>query len=120
MARIDSRRARRMMKSMGLNMEEFPDVKRVILQASDREIVVEEPAVTMIDVKGQKVFQVTGGRVSERSLREVAPTPMPEVPDEDVQLVAQQAGVSLDKARAALKESQGDLAKAILLLGTRS
>lgn len=119
MARMDSRRARRMMKSLGMNMEEFPDVVRVILQAADREIVIEEPAVTAIDVKGQKVFQVTGGRVSERTVAGVTPE-VREVPEEDVQLVAQQAGVSLDKARAALKESQGDLAKAILLLSMRS
>jgi len=114
MARIDSRRAKRMMKQMGMNMEEIPDVERVILQGKDREIVVEDPAVAVITMSGQKVFQVTGGRVTERALKKEAK--MPEVAEEDVQLVAQQAGVSPERAMAALKEAEGDLAKAILIL----
>jgi len=52
-----------------------------------------------------------GGEVSEKAL-EGKPT----IPEEDVQLVAQQANVSLERARAALEETGGDLAQAILLL----
>ena len=113
MARIDSRRARRMMRQLGMKMEEVPDVERVILQGRDREIVVEDPAVTVIDMKGQKIFQVTGSRITERTLEKEV-----EIPEEDIQLVAQQAGVSPERARAALKEAEGDLAKAILILTT--
>jgi nascent polypeptide-associated complex subunit alpha len=36
--------------------------------------------------------------------------------EEDVRLVADQTGKSLEKAKEALEECQGDLAKAILLL----
>jgi len=114
MARMDSRRARRMMKQMGMNMEEVPDVERVILQGRGREIVVEAPAVAVITMSGQKIFQVTGGKITEKVLKEEAKAP--EIAEEDVQLVAQQAGVSSERARAALKEAEGDLAKAILLL----
>ncbi|RLE50960.1 MAG: hypothetical protein DRJ21_01085, partial [Candidatus Methanomethylicota archaeon] len=39
-----------------------------------------------------------------------------EIPEEDIQLVAAQAGVSLEEARKALIEAEGDLAKAILSL----
>lgn len=111
MARIDSRRARRMMRQLGMKMEEVPDVERVILQGREREIVVEDPAVTVIDMQGQKIFQVAGSRITERALEKEV-----EIPEEDVQLVAQQAGVSPERARAALKEAEGDLAKAILML----
>ena len=113
MARIDSRRARRMMKQLGLKMEEVSDVKRVILQGRSREIVVEDPVVTVINMKGQRVFQVAGGQITERTLEKEV-----EIPEEDVQLVAQQAGVSPERARAALIEAEGDLAKAILMLTT--
>jgi nascent polypeptide-associated complex subunit alpha len=41
---------------------------------------------------------------------------MPGVAEEDVRLVADQTGKSMEEARRALEESQGDLAKAILLL----
>ena len=37
---------------------------------------------------------------------------------EDVLLVAQQANVSVDRARAALEDAEGDLARAILMLST--
>jgi nascent polypeptide-associated complex subunit alpha len=41
-----------------------------------------------------------------------------EIPEEDVLLVAQQANVSMERARAALEDAEGDLAKAILVLST--
>jgi nascent polypeptide-associated complex subunit alpha len=40
------------------------------------------------------------------------------IPQEDVNLVAGQTGKSQDEARAALKETDGDLAEAILKLGS--
>lgn len=109
--RISSREARRMMQRMGLNMTPMPDVQEVILRTSTKEIVIENPEVSVLDLHGQKIFQVAGGEIAEKTVeRKLA------VPQEDVQLVAQQANVSLDQARAALEETKGDLAQAILLL----
>jgi len=102
-----------MMKKMGLKMDELGDIERVILQGRGREIVIEGPAVTAIDMKGQRMYQVAGGSVTERALEKELV-----IPEEDVLLVAQQAGVSMDRARAALEEAEGDLAKAILMLTT--
>jgi len=49
--------------------------------------------------------------------REEAPKEeAPEVSEEDVRLVAEQAGVSLEEARRALEEAGGDIAEAILRL----
>jgi NACalpha-BTF3-like transcription factor len=39
MSRVNSRRARRMMKQMGLKMDELGDIERVIFQGKKREIV---------------------------------------------------------------------------------
>lgn len=111
MARIDSRKARRMMAQMGLKMDELGDIKRVILQGDEREIIIEQPLVTVIDLKGQRMYQVAGGSVTERRLRGE-----PSIPEEDILLVAEQAGVSEEMARRALIESEGDLARAILSL----
>ena len=44
--------------------------------------------------------------------------PLPIFSEEDIQLVSQQAGVDAEKAKNALEESKGDLARAILLLTT--
>ena len=121
MAKMDSRRARRRMKQMGMKMDELGDVHSVILQGRNREIVIEGPAVTSINVQGQKMYQVAGGRETERKPQtEAAPEEAPlEIPVEDVLLVAQQANVGMEKARAALEQSGGDLAQAILMLQTR-
>lgn len=126
MTRTNSRRARRMMKQMGMNMNELSDIKRVILQGDDKEIVIEGPSVTSINVQGTKMYQVAGGRETERKIQAsgvVEEAPVEEkplvLPEEDILLVAQQANVSMDKARAALENSDGDLAQAIIKLQTR-
>lgn len=113
MAKIDSRRARRMMKQMGFKMDELGDIERVILQGSGREIVIEEPTVTVIDMKGQRTYQIAGGKATEKIVEKELV-----IPEEDVLLVAQQAGVSMERARSALEDAEGDLAKAILILTT--
>ena len=113
MSRVNSRRARRMMKQMGLKMDELSDIERVILQGRKREIVIEGPAVTAINMQGQKMYQVAGGTVTEKALEAKV-----EIPEEVVLLVAQQANVSMERARVALEDAEGDLAKAILFLST--
>jgi nascent polypeptide-associated complex subunit alpha len=113
LSRVSSRRARRMMKQMGLKMDEMNDIERVILQSPKREIVIEGPVVTSINMQGQKMYQVTGGKETEQALEEQV-----EIPEEDVLLVAQQAGVSMERAKAALEDADGDLARAILMLTT--
>lgn len=109
--RISPRDAKRLMKRMGLNMGAVPDVQQVILKTSTKEIIIENPEVAVLDMHGQKIFQVTGEKIVEKAVeREIT------IPEEDVQLVAQQAKVSVEEARAALEQTKGDLAQAILLL----
>ncbi len=112
--RINPRDARRMMQRMGMNMEGVEDVEEVIIRTPTKEIVIEAPEVAIVNMQGQKIFQVAGGKVSERAPERKAAAPT--VSEEDVQLVAGQTGKSLEQARNALIESEGDLAKAILLL----
>ena len=67
MAKFDSRNARRMMQRMGMQMQEFSSVTRVIIQSPGKEIVIEQPTVTSINVQGQKMYQITGGKATERA-----------------------------------------------------
>jgi len=109
--RISPREAKRMMKRMGLGMSELPDVQQVILQTSTKEIVIENPEVAVLEMHGQKIFQVTGERITEKVIKkEMA------IPEEDIRLVADQTGKSMEEAKRALEGTGGDLAKAILLL----
>jgi nascent polypeptide-associated complex subunit alpha len=113
--RVNPREAKRMMQRMGLSMDAMPDVEQVVIKTSNKEITIEEPEVAMIEMQGQKIFQITGGKISEKAA-ERKPSG---VAEEDVRLVADQTGKSVEEARKALEESNGDLAKAILLLQSK-
>jgi nascent polypeptide-associated complex subunit alpha len=115
--RMSPRQAKRMMERMGLSMNPMPDVQEVILRTSRKEITVENPEVAVLDMQGQKIFQVTGERITERQLEKAEKKVT--IPEEDVRLVADQTGKSMEEAHRALEETEGDLAKAILLLQTK-
>ena len=102
------------MQRMGMNMEGVEDVEEVIIRTPSKEIVIESPEVAIVNMQGQKIFQVAGGKVSDRTPERKAAAP--KVSEEDVQLVAGQTGKRIEEARKALIECEGDLAKAILLL----
>lgn len=116
--RMNPREQKRMMQRMGMNMDTVPDVQQVIIKTNEKDIVIDEPEVAILQVQGQKMYQVIGGQVSEQapSKRQTAQVAQPMFSEEDVRLVADQTGKSLDKAKEALIECEGDLAKAILLL----
>jgi len=115
---MNPREQKRMMQRMGMNMDNVEDVNQVIIRTASKDIVIDEPEVAILQVQGQKMYQVIGGQVSEQApgkLTTSAPS-KPLFTDEDAQLVADQTGKPLEKAKEALKECDGDLAKAILLL----
>ena len=112
--RVSPREARRMMQRMGMSMDAISDVQEVIIKTSSKEITIEEPEVAILEMQGQKIFQVTGGKISEKAAERKLT-----IPEEDVRLVADQTGKSLEEARKALEECGGDLAKAILLLQSK-
>ncbi len=108
------RDAKRMMEKMGMKMDQIDGVTEVLIRTPTREIVIEEPVVTSVVVQGQKMYQIAGGSTHERS-----PTTEPasaETLEDDIKLVASQTGKTLDEARAALKDSGGNLAEAIVKL----
>jgi nascent polypeptide-associated complex subunit alpha len=114
---MNPREQKRLMQRMGMSMDSVQDVQQVIIKTSDKDIVIDEPEVAILEVQGQKMYQVIGGQVTEQApSRQQATKSAPTFSEEDVQLVADQTGKSLEKAKEALEECQGDLAKAILLL----
>lgn len=111
---MSQRETKRIMKRMGLSMDVMSDVEEVVFKMGSKEMIIEDPEVAILNLKGQKVFQVTGGKITERAL--VNEKKIVTIPAEDVRLVADQTGRGVEEARRALEESEGDLAKAILLL----
>jgi nascent polypeptide-associated complex subunit alpha len=59
---------------------------------------------------GQNTYQVTGKAKEQLLEKELV------IPDDDVDMVASQTGVSKEEARQALEETSGDLAEAIMKL----
>ena len=112
MMRGGNRQMRRMMDKMGLDMHEVPNVQEVIIKTDKKEIILSKPQVTEMKAKDSSIFTVTADSYEEKELE------VPIFSDEDIQLVCQQAGVEEEKAKNALVEAKGDLARAILLLST--
>lgn len=98
----DSRRMKKMMEQMGVSMDEIEGVEEVVIKTGTKEIVVEDATVNAIEAQGQKTYQVVG-ESSERS----------RIDEGDIELVSEQAEVDEERARDALKKTDGDLAAAI-------
>jgi nascent polypeptide-associated complex subunit alpha len=113
--RMNPREAKRMMQRMGMSMDGVEDVQEVVIRTPSKDIVIEQPEVAILNMQGQRIYQVVGGTVTEKAPeRKIASKPA--VSEEDARLVADQTGKSLEEAKKALIECEGDLAKAILLL----
>ncbi len=96
----------RMMKQLGVSVEDIEDVEEVIIKTQSKKYLFKNPSVTMMITQGQKTFQVIGEpEISESG-----------IPEKDVELVSSQTNVSKEDAGKALKESDGDIAEAILKL----
>ena len=111
---LNPRDLRRAMKRLGISVEELQAVRVVVELEDGSRLVVEDPQVVVMKARGQPpTLYVAGQMRREEPPREEASV---EISEEDVRLVAEQAGVSLEEARRALEETGGDIAEAILRL----
>lgn len=106
--RIDRRQMERAMRQMGVRAKELEGVREVVIKLVDREIVIPNAQVTLMEMTGQRTYQVAGEEIERK--------PEVELSEDDIKLVMEQAGVGREAAVQALKESGGDLAQAILKL----
>ena len=104
--KIDPKQMEKMMKQMGVNVEKI-EAEEVIIKSGSKEIVISNPDISKIKMGGQETFEIVGN-VSERAREKFS--------EEDVRTVCAQTGVSESEARAALEETGGDLAEAIMKL----
>lgn len=107
--KMDNRNARRMMDRLGINMKEIPNVQEVIIKTADAEMHITNASVSEVNAQGQRVFQVMG-EVEEVEVEKKT------FNEEDILLVQQQTGTTKEKAVAALEQSDGEVARAILKL----
>jgi len=96
----------RMMKQLGVSVEDIEDVEEVIIKTQSKEYLFKNPSVTMMITQGQKTFQVIGEpEITESGVSEA-----------DIDLISSQTNVSKEAAKKALEECDGNIAEAILKL----
>jgi nascent polypeptide-associated complex subunit alpha len=125
-----------MMKQMGIEVTEI-DAEEIVIRTDDEELVFENVEVQRMDAQGQATYQIVGepesrprgaGGTDETGgskgpdteemdtsggADEVDVGAGDEVPDADVEIVAQRTGASEEAAREALEAEDGDLAAAV-------
>ncbi len=106
---MNPRKMQQMMRQMGLQQVEIP-AQEVVIRTEEKKIIISNPSVQKVNLMGQETFQISG-EVHEEELSSA-----PEISEEDVQTVMEQAGVDQETAEKALAEHSGDLAEAIISL----
>ncbi|MBI2108519.1 nascent polypeptide-associated complex protein [Candidatus Woesearchaeota archaeon] len=106
---VNPRDMQKAMKKMGIQQEEI-DAVEVIIRLEDRDIIITEPQVSKVKMMGQETYQVMG------KAREAARDSKPEISEDDVNTVMEQANCSRKEAEESLEESSGNIAEAILKL----
>ena len=131
-SQFGSRQMRRRMAKQGINMDQI-DATRVIIESSDKTLVINQPEVILMKQAGQEIYQIIGETeeflpdeiaISEQEDRgEAEPLDeseiKPKITENDIMLVAAQANVDPKEAESVLRECNGDIAKAILFLKNR-
>lgn len=132
-AQFGSRQMRRKMQQQGVEMDQI-EATRVIIEGTEKTLVLEQPEVILMKQAGQEIYQIIG-EAEERSSDDITIMSDEEVEDgevlesieiksavteNDIMLVATQANVDKKEAESVLNECNGDIAKAILFLKNRT
>ncbi len=103
---INPKKMKQMMKQLGMKVDQIEDVQRIVIETSKGNYIFDAAEVTAMTMQGVTTYQIAGQpRFVQAALQ---------IPDEDVLLVSEQAGVSAEAAREALIICNGDIAEAIL------
>jgi nascent polypeptide-associated complex subunit alpha len=106
--RMNPRQMNQMMKRLGINIKEIENVEEIIIRTDTKEYIFDEAEVTIMDAQGSKTYQISGKpRIVARK---------EEIPQKDIDLVAEQTGKTKEQAKKALEQTKGDIAEAILKL----
>ncbi len=128
-----SRQMRRKMASQGIDMDQV-EATRVIIEGPEKTLIIEQPEVMLMKQMGQEIYQIIGtanhiapGEVAIFDKEEFQEGEQlddaelkPTITENDIMLVAAQGNVDPKEAEAILKNCEGDIAKAILMLKNRS
>ena len=106
---MNPRQMKQAMKRLGMQQDEI-DANEVIIRCDDKDIIISNPSVMKVFMGGQSTYQISGEE-EERELET-----QPELKEEDIITVMEQAEVSREEAEKAIIDSNYDLAEAIISL----
>ncbi len=106
---MNPKKLQQMMKQMGIDVVQLDNVQKITIELPDRDLIFEDATVSVMTASGTKTYQISG-----------EPTERTKISEDDIALVMEQAGVSDEKARQALRAAGGDLAEAIMKLQAKS
>lgn len=144
--KMSPRQMNQMMRRLGIQVKEIPDVQEVTIKTSTKVYTFREAEVTLMDASGSKTYQLSGkatvrditpeekaalgtpaagetaeaqeeeGEEPTQSAEEQLASVALDISDEDVALVSSQTGKKPSEARKALEAARGDIAEAITKL----
>ena len=102
---LNPKKMQALMSKMGISQEEI-DASKVTIEKNDGgKIIINNPSVTKMNIKGNKMFQIQGDIQSAE----------PGISEQDIKTVMEKTGVDEETARATLEKTK-DLADAIMEL----
>ncbi|MEW6062747.1 MAG: nascent polypeptide-associated complex protein [Nanoarchaeota archaeon] len=104
MPKINPKMIEQAMRRFGVKEEKI-EASEVIIKTPEKDLIINNPSVSKVNMMGQETIQIIGN-ITEAS----------KISGEDIEMVAGQAGVSKELAKAVLEKNNGDLAKSILEL----
>ena len=107
---VNPKQMKAMMKKLGMSVEPIEDVQQIVIKTGKGNFIFEGAEVTAMTMQGVTTYQIVGQpRFEEGAV---------EIPKEDITMVAAQANVPEDAAKAALVATRGDIAEAIMRLSS--
>jgi nascent polypeptide-associated complex subunit alpha len=128
---LNPSKMKQMMEQMGIDIEDI-DAEEVVIRTAEEDLVFTDAEVQRMDAQGQQTYQVVGEPESrepgssggssaetadeDEATEETGDEGAAEIPQADVEIVAQRTGASEADAREALENEGGDLAAAVTRL----
>ena len=105
------------MKKMGIKQTDIHNVTEVIIRTTDKEIVLTNAEVVLVEMQGSRNYQISGDE-EIRGLGTAAAAAPAAFPAGDIELVMSQTGCDKESAIKALEDADGQPAEAILKIMT--
>lgn len=103
--RLNKNQLRSLMKNVDMGQM---DANKVIIKRDGEDIIVTDPQITELEMRGEKTYQISG---KVKKVKKGAGSSK-----DNIKLIMEKTGASKEEAEEALEEADGEVAQAILKL----